>query len=210
MIKAFLSIKNKILRQCLQRVFEDEGIAAVVGHSGGIDGIVFVDAVPDILIIEFVNHSIDLTRLEMITRENPDIRTLAIGNDLTATDYSGLINAGVNGCLDSSADLNELFVVIRNIMVGKIHFPHEVLSRIMNNSKEPDKNAGNLTFREIEVLTLLCDGLTNEQISERLHLSYDTVKWHRSNILIKCSCKNVLALYKYAVRNKLIEVSKVE
>jgi DNA-binding NarL/FixJ family response regulator len=63
-----------------------------------------------------------------------------------------------------------------------------------------------LSPRELEILKLVCENLTNEEIAEKVNLSYDTVKWHRSNILSKTGCKNALGLLIFAIKNKIVEI----
>ena len=59
---------------------------------------------------------------------------------------------------------------------------------------------------ELEVLKLICQGLTNEQIAQQLFISPTTVKGHRANLLSKTGAKNTVALIIFAVKNKLVEI----
>ena len=77
-------------------------------------------------------------------------------------------------------DVKELFFLIQR----KINAPIEI-----NNQK--------LSIREIEVLALIMQGLTNNEIAEKLFISYETVKSHRKNILEKTKAKNTAALINY-------------
>lgn len=62
---------------------------------------------------------------------------------------------------------------------------------------QPEVNHQKLTVREIEVLGLIMQGLTNHEISEKLFISYETVRSHRKNILEKTGAKNTAALINY-------------
>ncbi|GAA0841334.1 hypothetical protein GCM10009525_54810 [Streptosporangium amethystogenes subsp. fukuiense] len=64
-----------------------------------------------------------------------------------------------------------------------------------------------LTTREMEVLTLLADGLTNLEISEKLFLSKRTVEGHRQSLIDKTKSKNTPALIKFAIQNGLLQYS---
>jgi DNA-binding NarL/FixJ family response regulator len=75
---------------------------------------------------------------------------------------------------------------------------------ITSISKKNEKSK--LTDRELEVLRFICCGLSNEQIAEKLHLSFDTIKWHRSNLLGKTGCKNTAQLIIHSIRANLIEL----
>ncbi len=63
-----------------------------------------------------------------------------------------------------------------------------------------------LSEREAEVLPLVCGGLSNQQIAERLFISKRTVDKHRANIMAKTGCGNTADLVIYAVKNKIIEI----
>lgn len=61
-----------------------------------------------------------------------------------------------------------------------------------------------MSERELEIIGLICEGETNKQIADTLHLSVDTVKWHRANIMSKTGCNNAASLVIYAIKNKII------
>ena len=67
-----------------------------------------------------------------------------------------------------------------------------------------EKNGEKITKREMEVLQLVANGLSNEEISEKIHVSVATVKGHRSNLLMKSGAKNTAGLIMYAIKNKII------
>jgi len=63
-----------------------------------------------------------------------------------------------------------------------------------------------LSTREKEVLVEICNGLTNDEIAEKLFISAQTVKGHRSNLLSKTNCRNSASLVMYAIKNKIVEL----
>lgn len=137
---------------------------------------------------------------------NPTVKILVIHPYIAIEEYKKLINSGIKGSILKSAHLAELIEAVKEIESGKISFPQHVLQEILFQKRGNSfKSLNLLSDREIEILKMLCDGFTNEQISEKLHLSYDTVKWHRSNIFIKCESKNILALYKFALKHNLVQ-----
>ena len=90
--------------------------------------------------------------------------------------------------------------VITGEMSSKLQ---EAFSR---KEKGTPQNPDNLTEREIEVLRLICKGMTNQQMAEQLFISRRTVDTHRSNLLEKTYSKNTAQLIMYAIKNKIIEV----
>lgn len=198
-----------MFRQSLKYYLEKEGIAQVIAHADLPEKVVSeLTDTEAILIGEFGNGHLHVNQLKDIVTRYPDLKIITITFGLSNEDYYQLINAGVKGCVLKGADVNELVTAINEVSAGRIFFPHQILQQVMlQRLPNPDKTINNLTARELEVLQLLCEGLSNEEISDKLHLSYDTIKWHRSNILIKCGCNNILSLYKYAVSNKLIKAT---
>jgi DNA-binding CsgD family transcriptional regulator len=62
-----------------------------------------------------------------------------------------------------------------------------------------------LTKREMEILKLICDGLSSKDISEKLFISINTVETHRKRILLKLNVKNSVGVVKYAIENHIID-----
>ena len=63
-----------------------------------------------------------------------------------------------------------------------------------------------LSEREVEILVGICQGLSTQEIADRLYISKRTVDKHRANILEKSGCKNTAAMVVYAIRNNLVEL----
>lgn len=205
----FLLSENRMFRQSLSYYLKSHLPGCVINDFDNVGEMSGQSFVPELVICNMQNAVSGFKSLRSIMAAFADVKILIIGNGFSANDFRQMISLGVKGWMSEFAGLNELKNTINEISEGKIVFPHDILQSIMLNSKkETVKQCNALTEREIEILQLLCDELSNEEISEKLHLSYDTIKWHRSNILVKCECKNILSLYKYAVRHKLIQVSK--
>ncbi len=80
----------------------------------------------------------------------------------------------------------------------------------LTRAEQGDDNAAafdGLTEREREVLTLIADGLSNQEVADKLVISVKTVERHRANILAKLGLHSRTELVKYAIRKGLIQVS---
>ncbi len=119
-----------------------------------------------------------------------------------------MINAGVKGFVLKNAGIEELELAINTVMDGDSYFSNELLRRIIANIGVKTKlpKSEELSDREIEVLQEICNGLTNNEIADKLNISAETVKGHRSKILAKTNSKNTASLVMYAIKNKMIEV----
>lgn len=112
---------------------------------------------------------------------------------------------GLHGYLLKDANPLDLIDGIRTILNGGHVFDKQV-----QQTQTPDDSFGddfarrlNLTFREVEIIRLIRDGLTNEQIADRLNISFFTVKTHRKNIHAKLGITNVVDLIQFANKHGL-------
>ena len=123
--------------------------------------------------------------------------------------YYKMIEAGVSGFLLKNSDINEVRTAITSVHEGGKFFSQELLYNVVKNIKTTQTNqelVENLSEREIEVLKQICIGLSNQEISQILHISKRTVDKHRANLLDKTNSKNTAHLVMYAIKNKLIDI----
>ena len=97
--------------------------------------------------------------------------------------------AGANGFVNKGSSLAELLQAIEQVLDGETHFPATALAE-----EAPTADGGLLTPKELEVLGLLSQGLSNLQIADRLHISNKTVSTHKKNIQRKTGAGNLLEL----------------
>lgn len=114
-----------------------------------------------------------------------------------------MMDNGASGYLLKNASREELIEGIETVMRGKTYLSDEV-SQVLR--KNDDSGAPVLTRREKEVLGLIAEGLTNNEIAAKLFLSSTTVDTHRKNLLAKLSAKNTAELVKLAFFYKIISI----
>jgi DNA-binding NarL/FixJ family response regulator len=124
-----------------------------------------------------------------------------------------MLEKGVHGYLLKDTNTDEVEKAIRRVLKDG-HYYSDFVSKIMHR-KMLNRNVvrgpllvgslqQTLTTREKEVLSLLCDGLSTTEISERLFISARTVEGHRQRILEKTNTKNTASAVAYAYRNNLL------
>ncbi len=112
-----------------------------------------------------------------------------------------MLENGASGYVLKNATLEELVDAIETVMEGKIFLSNEAELTVHKNenSKTPI-----ITRREKEVLLLIADGLTNNEIALKLFISITTVETHRKNLLAKFEVKNTASLIRMATQIQLI------
>jgi DNA-binding NarL/FixJ family response regulator len=213
-VKLFLVDDHKIFREGLKHLIEVEEVGTVVAEAG--NGQEFLlkleDATPDIVLMDIsmpLMNGIEAT--QMARDKYPDLKVLALSMHGDEEYYYKMIEAGVKGFLLKDSGIKEIERAIYAVLEGESYFSNELLRQIISgmNSKKSNESAiekDGISTRELEVLRLICAGLTNEEIADKLCISAQTVKGHRSNLLSKTNCKNSASLVMYAIKNKVVEV----
>jgi DNA-binding NarL/FixJ family response regulator len=209
MLKIILVDDHTIFREGIKTMLTVEGIAEIIGEAG--DGKKFLELLPnhqpDLVLMDIsmpVMDGIEATKkaLEIY----PDLVILTLSSFGDEKYYAKMIEAGVKGFLIKNTNIAELEQAILEVANGGSWFSNELLRKVIASMKTTKSIQNELSDREIEILKLVCNGLTNEQIADQVNLSYDTIRWHRSNLLSKTKCTNTASLVMYAIKNKIIEI----
>ncbi len=122
------------------------------------------------------------------------------------------IAAGARGFILKTDASQLLIAAIESLLVHKPFFTGAASDLVLSGYLDPagaegsqDRRARRLTAREVEVVQLLAESLTNKEVASRLSVSVKTVEAHRSNIMRKLGAHSVTELVRYAVRNRIVE-----
>jgi DNA-binding NarL/FixJ family response regulator len=167
---------------------------------------------PDVVLMDIEMpkmNGIEATRLA--TERNPKIKIIALSMFCEEEYYFKMIDAGAKGFLLKNSNLDEVVNAVNLVMQGGTYFSQELLYKVVKNIREVRKTEQkqielNLSQREIEILELICKGLSNQEIADDLFISKRTVDKHRSNILEKTETKNTASLVMFAIENKLVNI----
>ncbi len=147
-----------------------------------------------------------LTALGRIKLDKPDLPILMFSNYDDPTYVARAVALGANGYLLKGCTRDELLTAIKTAATGENLWTRQELRRVAGALATPRINAdveAPLTKRENDVLQQLAAGLTNKQIAEALHISYETVKEHVQHVLQKIGVSDRTQAAVWAVRNKL-------
>lgn len=162
--------------------------------------------VPDIIFMDIDlgdENGIDVTR--KVLAKYPNVMVLAITSSDEIRYFNEMIEAGAVGFLLKNIREAELKVAIQEVLEGNMYFSKEflIIARQLNPVQKKSKNY-QISDREKEVLRLICQGYSNQEISDHLILSVHTVDAHRRNLLSKLNARNTAEMIMISFREGLI------
>lgn len=167
---------------------------------------------PDVLVIDYTSAFFSIDDISVIKKQFPKINILAITNQNSKATISKSIQSGVVSHLLKDCGKDEIIEAIRSTAKAQQFFCGKIVDDILKEEKISTKGVAcdgvKLSVREIEIIQLVSDGLSNKQIAEKLFLSVHTVTTHRKNIMSKLGVNNTAGLVMLAVRENLIEPNK--
>jgi DNA-binding NarL/FixJ family response regulator len=139
----------------------------------------------------------------------PDTRVVILTVSDQDADLRRAIRAGAHGYLLKSLNADEFLEMLAGLEVGEAAITRKTAARLMSHfaspSQELEGNSETLTERELQLLALVSEGLSNRAIAQRLSISYNTVKYHMKNILQKLGVQNRTEAVATAIRSGLLK-----
>lgn len=139
-----------------------------------------------------------------VRKEFPSIKIIGISTFSERSYISRMIENGAMGYLIKSASSDEIADAIACVMEGKLYMSLTMEHLLQPISVVSTDHLPDLTKREKEVLQWIAEGLTNQQIAEKLFVSPSTVDTHRKNMITKLQVNNTAALIRFAMEHGLI------
>jgi DNA-binding NarL/FixJ family response regulator len=203
MKKIFIVDDHPVVAEGLRKLIIDSGAADVIGIAE--TGKACLDFLrwekPDIIFLD-INlpdaSGIDLCK--EIKSKYQTIKILALTSYNEKSIIKKMIENGADGYLLKNSDAYDITEGIKEVTLGNKYFAAEVDSIL--KKEEPTEIL--LTKREKEVLILIADGMTNNEIAEKLFISSLTVDSHRKNLITKLNARNTASLIKIAIENNFI------
>ena len=159
---------------------------------------------PDVLLLDIQmpgKNGIELAGI--ISKKFPDVKMIALTNVDILVQVKKMLQKGCLGYLLKDASPEILVEAIKTVHTGE-QFLYESLSKqLVNNFFS--QNSKQLTRREKEILQLITEEHTNQEIADKLYLSLRTVENHRNNLLQKLDVKNTAGLVKIAIQEGLVK-----
>ena len=212
-IKIIIVDDHMMLRTGLSLLLKENKNIEIIAEAS--DGKEFLNLLkshhPDLVFMDIRMpnmNGIDATR-EAILR-NPGLKIVALSMHDDEEYIESMMQAGAKGFLLKKAGSDELQKAIEVIMSGGNYFSQELMSIFAKKMiSSNDGETIELNSREKEVLKLLCQGLSTQEMAENLSLSPRTIESYRTNLLEKTNSKNTISLVLFAIKNKIVNVTKI-
>ncbi len=213
-IKVMLVDDHAIVRAGLRMLLESQDDMQFVGEAEtGAAAITRAKELqPHVILMDIALPDIDgFAVTEEIKRVLPHAAILALTMHESDEYFFKMLHAGASGYVPKKAAPTDLLTAIRTVHAGQVFLYPSVAKALVRDYVSHARVTGDatldgLTEREQEVLTLIADGLSNQDLADKLTISVKTVERHRANIMAKLNLHSRAELVKYAIRKGLIEV----
>lgn len=208
-IRILIADDHAIVREGLRALlFTEPGMALVGEGRDGVEAVELARSLqPDVILLDMAMPRLDgLGAIGAIKQENPAARILILTSFAEDDKVFPAIKAGALGYLLKDSSPQELLQAIRSVHQGESSLHPTIARKLIRELTQPaalPPTADPLTEREVEVLRLVAQGLTNDEIAQELYLSERTVRTHVSHILDKLHLANRTQAALYALREGL-------
>lgn len=168
-------------------------------------------AVPDVVVTDIEMPEMNGVELAgHIRHEFPDVKIILLSMHYSETFAAHIISNGANAFLPKECSMEALIQAINTVHRNGYFFDPRISRFVLSNLLTEKRfrtiiQQLSLTQREHEVLQMICEGKTNREIADQLHIRPATVDFHRQKIYSKTGSGNVVQLVKYAIKNGLID-----
>lgn len=206
MIKLLIVDDHEMVRLGLSSYFSVlEDIEVVAEAENGLEGLKkALNYKPDVILMDLVMDVMDgVEATKEILKEWPEAKIIILTSFIDDEKVYPAMKAGAQSYLLKTSSASEIAEAIRRTYLGEEIIEEEVFRKLVAQDKKMLHD--DLTKRELEVLSLITKGLSNQEIAERLFITIKTVKTHVSNILSKLEVSDRTQATIYAFKHKLVK-----
>ncbi|MBD2439589.1 response regulator transcription factor [Nostoc sp. FACHB-110] len=162
---------------------------------------------PDLVVMDIGLPRLDgIAATQQIKAALPETHVVMLTSHTTETEVIAALSSGADAYCIKGASVERLLKAIAAAVDGATYLDPQIARRVIDNLKPPANqgNTANLSVRELEVLKLMVEGLSNPEIAERLYLSPNTVKTHVRGIMNKLAVDDRVQAAVVALRSGLV------
>lgn len=213
MIKVYIVDDHKMVIEGLKLLLEPYGEIKYLGCSYSGDEVLHKkwEEIPDVMLLDInMPGTNGIETCAALHKKMPDLKVIAITMHKESSLIKLMLSKGAKGYVLKNATSEELITAIKTVNDGKMYLDDTANEIVINTMTNPGKTKAKeqspfpkLSRREKEVLQLIIDEYTTQEIAEKLFISFGTVETHRRNILIKTGTRNTAGLVRVAIEYEL-------
>lgn len=214
MYSIVLSDDHEIMIDGLSTLINAEKNLSVIALARNGEELVRIvkEKLPDLCIVD-----LDMPRMngleasEILLKLFPELKILILSMHKEMSLLKRIKKLRIRGYVLKTCDKSEFIFAINQLLQGKTYFTGELVDSFIpehgeeNHLDNTNLKPSTLSAREKEIIQHLCNGLTNNQIATKLHISHKTVENHRTNIMRKLEVHNIVELVRFSIKNGLFE-----
>ncbi len=210
---------HNLVRQGIVALLNVESDMQVIGEaSDGIEAVRLAKKFnPDIVIMDLSMPNLNgLEATHQIKRDASDVKVLILTQHENEEYVMQIIKAGASGYVLKTSVSDDLIKAIKEIQKGEKFFSPSISRMILDDyikrtqGLQTENKAPELTHREKEVLQLIAEGRTNQEVARKLFISVRTVEFHRANIMHKLQLNDLASLIKYAIQKGIVQINSIK
>lgn len=198
MIKLLIIEDHPLVVEGLKNLIDSRDDFSLCGVAGNADEALLLlkNCLPDVILLDIMLPGMTgLELIDILRKDFPKSRVLVISTYSQRYYVEAMLEKGAKGYLLKNAGNDEIIEAIKAVYYDEIYLSREIALNQRKNAEQPVS----LSRREIEVLKLVANGLTNKEIAEKLFISPLTVDSHRKNLIAKLEARNTASLIKIAL-----------
>lgn len=232
-MRVLLVDDHAILREGIRYLLTASGEVDVVGEAqDGIEALEMVESLlPDAVLMDIAMPRMNgIEATTELKKRHPDLPVLILSMYDSEEYVVPILKAGASGYVLKRSAAQELVSALKAVVAGQVILHPDVARTIMESIHQGvgggaagpgaapvaaradggmHPHLEQLTDREREVLTLIAQGLTNQQIGEKLFISIKTVQAHRANLMEKLDLHDAVELTKFAIKTGLLSLDDI-
>jgi len=214
-IKLAIADDHKIFRNGLKATLEDcADFDLVIEASNGKQLLgMLTDVKPDVILMDIKMPEMDgIQTTTAIKQKYRDVKVLALSMFNEDKYIVDMMKAGASGYLLKNAEPEEIIEAISTVFYKDYYFNEHLSITLIkqlagnNSSNNPSQSLADFNEREIEVLRLVCQECSNQEIADKICLSVRTVEGYRARLFEKTRSKNLVGLVIFAIKTGIINV----
>lgn len=212
MINVFIIDDHKMVIEGLQLMLKSCKKIKVVGTAtSGLEGVQEINKTkPDVILLDINMPSLNgIETCKLLLKQQPNLKIVAISMHKESSLIKLMLSSGAKGYVLKNAGQEEVIKAIEVVYNGKMYLDETVneivVNSVANNSKKLENPFPTLSRREKEVLQLIIDEYTTQEIADKLCIGFGTVETHRRNMMIKLGARNTAGLVRIALEYELLK-----